>query len=487
MLRQSELKHQFDNKPLKAVRKQDLRSPAIARLSRGSSIRYSRIVALISLDCILLSLARWLAETYGRDWNPVLNTRENTSLLILIVTLEIGLLAAAGLYKSGHYRRNYAGIVKAITLANVLLLLISFLYFPDELVSRSTFLLSCFLGIVFVWIGHFIADTVIKLIRHRGIIRHPIFVFCRSEDVEKVASLVEQEDYYRFAGWSDLELLEGEHLKATLAQIGNLGVSEVFVCTRSSIQNPMFLYWTLRNAGITLYFLSIELDPLFRESEFSTVGGVPCIRFAPPAITGIDFWMKRVIDFCLAVFVLTLASPLYLAIALLIKLDSPGSIFYRQNRVGLHGHPFKVWKFRTMVVNAEQLQQQLEQQNQTKDGILFKIKADPRITRVGRFLRRYSLDELPQVFNVLLGEMSFVGPRPLPLRDVEKFSEHHFIRHEVLPGISGLWQVSGRSDIDNFEDVLRLDIRYIENWSLWLDLQIILKTFQVILKKTGAY
>lgn len=140
-----------------------------------------------------------------------------------------------------------------------------------------------------------------------------------------------------------------------------------------------------------------------------------------------------------------------------------------------------------MVQNAAELQKQLEAQNQNKDGILFKIKDDPRITRVGKFLRQYSLDELPQVFNVLFGEMSFVSPRPLPTRDVEKFAEHHFIRHEVLPGIIGLWQVSGRSDIDNFEDVFRLDTRYIENWSLWLDLQIIFRTVQVMLQKAGAY
>jgi lipopolysaccharide/colanic/teichoic acid biosynthesis glycosyltransferase len=140
-----------------------------------------------------------------------------------------------------------------------------------------------------------------------------------------------------------------------------------------------------------------------------------------------------------------------------------------------------------MRADAEKLQKELETLNETKDGILFKIKDDPRITRVGKFLRRYSLDELPQLFNVLRGEMSLVGPRPLPVRDVDKFSEHHFIRHEVLPGITGLWQVSGRSNITDFEQVISLDLTYIENWSLKLDLEILLKTFMVILQKQGAY
>lgn len=217
------------------------------------------------------------------------------------------------------------------------------------------------------------------------------------------------------------------------------------------------------------------------------IGGSPTLTFPPPVITGIDFWTKRIFDFCCAALLLILAAPLYILIALLIKLDSPGPIFYRQTRIGLHGKPFKAWKFRTMVANAHKLQKQLEAFNEMKDGVMFKIKDDPRVTRVGKFLRRYSLDELPQVFNVLLGEMSLVGPRPFPTRDVQRFNEHHFIRHEVLPGITGLWQVSGRSNITDFEQVIQLDLTYIENWSIWLDLKILLQTVRVVLRKTGAY
>lgn len=217
------------------------------------------------------------------------------------------------------------------------------------------------------------------------------------------------------------------------------------------------------------------------------IGEVPCLSIPAPIITGSDFWVKRVFDLCCSIIFLLILSPFYLAIALLIKLDSPGSVFFRQERIGLHCKKFKVWKFRTMVVNAEKLQAGLEAKNEIKDGVLFKLKHDPRITRIGKFLRRYSLDELPQLFNVLLGEMSLVGPRPLPVRDVERFQTPHFIRQEVLPGITGLWQVSGRSNIDNFEDAVKLDITYIENWSLWLDLTILLKTVGVVLQKTGAY
>ncbi|HEY9693945.1 MAG TPA: exopolysaccharide biosynthesis polyprenyl glycosylphosphotransferase [Oculatellaceae cyanobacterium] len=196
---------------------------------------------------------------------------------------------------------------------------------------------------------------------------------------------------------------------------------------------------------------------------------------------------KRICDICFAALLIILTAPLFLCIALLIKLDSPGAVFYKQERMGLHNKIFTIWKFRTMVVDADERHKELEQLNEMKDGVLFKLKDDPRITRVGKFLRSSSLDELPQLFNVLLGDMSLVGPRPFALRDIEKISKRHYIRHAVLPGITGFWQVSGRSNITDFEQVVRLDTYYIENWSILLDLKILLKTIVVVLKKTGAY
>lgn len=147
-----------------------------------------------------------------------------------------------------------------------------------------------------------------------------------------------------------------------------------------------------------------------------------------------------------------------------------------------------MWKFRTMVVNAEHQQAKLELQNQNPDGVMFKIKDDPRIIRVGHFLRHSSIDELPQLFNVMSGQMSLVGPRPLPIRDVERFEEWHHIRHQVLPGITGLWQISGRADLcEDFNDVVRLDLYYIDNWSLNLDLTILIETIRIVIFRQGAY
>jgi exopolysaccharide biosynthesis polyprenyl glycosylphosphotransferase len=281
--------------------------------------------------------------------------------------------------------------------------------------------------------------------------------------------------------------LDKSNLKVLVEAIRYLGVSEVFVCSWSSIKDQMLLYWSLRNAGISLRILSLDFEAFYRKSSILMLGGIPTIQFSPPLVAGLDFWVKRSFDFCVSAILIILLAPLLLGLAILIKLDSPGPFFYKQERVGLHGNLFKVLKFRTMVIDADKLQKELEAQNEMKDGVLFKMKDDPRITRVGKFLRRTSLDELPQLFNILFGQMSLVGPRPLPVRDVQKFSEHHFIRHEVMPGITGLWQVSGRSNITDFEQVVRLDSFYIENWSLWLDIQILGRTALVLLKRQGAY
>ncbi len=209
----------------------------------------------------------------------------------------------------------------------------------------------------------------------------------------------------------------------------------------------------------------------------------PCL---PTKLTKWNYLLKRVFDFLGAVILLTLCFPLFLVIVPLIVLDSPGTVFFKQTRIGLRGEKFVIWKFRTMKQNSEKTQSELEAKNEIAGGILFKIKHDPRITRVGKYLRKYSLDEIPQLFNVLLGQMSLVGPRPLPVRDVEKMPSMYYVRHSIVPGITGLGQISGRSNCSS-EEYLEWDIYYIENWSLRLDLKILLKTIPSIFLKIGAF
>jgi exopolysaccharide biosynthesis polyprenyl glycosylphosphotransferase len=195
--------------------------------------------------------------------------------------------------------------------------------------------------------------------------------------------------------------------------------------------------------------------------------------------------MKRMLDIAGSLGGLLVLSPLLIGIAVLIKLTSSGPVFFRQKRVGADEKVFFCYKFRSMYEDAEARQAELEAQNEA-DGAIFKMKNDPRITPVGRFIRRWSIDELPQLINVLKGEMSLVGPRPLPVRDFERMSDLHKKRLATIPGITGHWQISGRSNL-SFEDMVRLDLYYIENWSLSLDIKIIIKTLGAVLRHEGAY
>jgi exopolysaccharide biosynthesis polyprenyl glycosylphosphotransferase len=217
------------------------------------------------------------------------------------------------------------------------------------------------------------------------------------------------------------------------------------------------------------------------------VAGLPLIGLKQTKISGWNLLVKRLIDVCLSLVILVAFSWLFVLIALAIKLDSPGPIFFRQERVGRNGRRFTCYKFRTMVVDAEAQLVQLQQlYGSDEDDLLFKLRDDPRCTRVGRFLRRSSLDELPQFSNVLLGDMSVVGPRPAVPLEVARYEEWHYDRLAVLPGLTGLWQVSGRSDL-TFDEMVRLDLYYAENWSPWLDLKTILRTVPAILTARGAY
>jgi lipopolysaccharide/colanic/teichoic acid biosynthesis glycosyltransferase len=197
--------------------------------------------------------------------------------------------------------------------------------------------------------------------------------------------------------------------------------------------------------------------------------------------------LKRLCDIVLGSVMVLVSAPLMLLIAIAIKLDSRGPVFFRQSRVGLGGREFKMWKFRSMSLIAEEQQDQMARFSTYGDGRLFKIPGDPRISRVGRGLRRFSLDELPQLFNVLSGEMSLVGPRPPVPAEVRHYESRHYVRLTVVPGMTGPWQVNGRNLVTDFEEVVRLERGYIESWSFRTDLSIMLRTIGVVLSGKGAY
>jgi exopolysaccharide biosynthesis polyprenyl glycosylphosphotransferase len=237
--------------------------------------------------------------------------------------------------------------------------------------------------------------------------------------------------------------------------------------------------------GVSVHVAPSTMEILVDRAEFVPGQSVPLFTLRPPVFDGIDYALKRSFDLVLSTVALVILSPILLAIAIAVKLGSQGPVIYRSIRPGMAGKPFACFKFRTMREHADQIQDDLEELNELS-GALFKIRQDPRLTSVGRFLRRFSLDELPQLVNVVRGEMSLVGPRPLPMRDFERLEDWHKKRYLVLPGITGLWQVSGRAELD-FDDLVRLDFLYLERWSIFLDLSILMRTVPAVLSRRGAF
>jgi len=238
--------------------------------------------------------------------------------------------------------------------------------------------------------------------------------------------------------------------------------------------------------GVEAWLVADFFGTQISRANFDELFGHPLLVFRSAPEASWQGLVKQLLDFFGAVILLTLSSWVLAILALMVKLTSSGPVFFRQQRSGLNGAPFTIYKFRTMVTNAEQLQHELEAMNEMT-GPVFKVTNDPRITAIGKWLRRYSLDELPQLFNVLRGEMSLVGPRPLPVDEVKRFNDlAHRRRLSVKPGLTCLWQVSGRNQISDFKDWVRLDLEYIDNWSLWLDLKILCRTIPVVFIGTGA-
>ncbi len=473
-----------NNKPSLKDLNQDLRSAKFPRLQKGIIIRSLRILSLLTFDIIALTLAWKMALILGTNFQTPWTQKK--SFLIINIVVQISILAANKLYKEGFPRRNYVEIVKAVSFSILILLLIAFLYEPNRYISRSSFLLFWLLSVFCICISRLFVDTVTSFIRNNGKLCHPIFLISDKQDEKYHISLIDKAKAYKVLRIADSTCLDLANREATFGYIRRLGIVEAFI-SWNAIKNRQYICWHFQTAGIHIRILPTQQESHHPKSEFIWIDNALCSKISAPVFVGIDFWLKRCFDLVSSSILIFLLLPIYLLIAILIKIDSPGNIFFCQKRIGLNGKEFKIWKFRTMVTDADKMQAKLESHNEIKDGVLFKLKEDPRVTRIGKFLRRYSLDELPQLFNVVVGEMSLVGPRPLPVRDVERFQQHHFIRQEVLPGITGLWQVSGRSNIETFEDAVKLDIRYIENWSFWLDLQILFQTVSVVLQKTGAY
>ncbi len=297
---------------------------------------------------------------------------------------------------------------------------------------------------------------------------------------------------FRFKGFVALTEREAESgdadvigdVRNTLQLARSLFVDEIFFSVPADKKLVIALVEEARALDIDVRVVPDLYDGLAWNAPVEYIGQFPTIPLHRRDFPIGSFLMKRMLDIALSSLALFVLSPIMLVIALAVRFGSPGPIFYKAARIGRKGRTFSCFKFRTMVVNADKLKADLEHMNE-REGVLFKIVNDPRITRVGRVLRKYSLDELPQFYNVLRGDMSLVGPRPPIASEVEQYDLAHLRRLDVLPGITGLWQVEARQD-PSFDSYISLDTAYVENWSFWLDLKILARTVGVVFSGTGS-
>ena len=455
--------------------------------------RAARVLVLMALDVGGVFLAIWSAlviktllvapEHLERTFDQ---TKDFAPLACLVTLL---LFARSGLYRDRALRPGFSRVIASLFQVTVVVLVYAEIegeHFSSYYIFYGSLVFALLYVSAFRWLFERASGA---LLRAAGYRRRAVLVGSGSH-IEAVAHALRDSSEIEPYGFVSLSPLSGNGLR-DFRSLDSLerhfdAVDEVLIADPDFPQeSAVELVDRCHRHGVRVRVAPSTMEILMDRVEFVPGQALPLFELKPPVFEGIDFVVKRAFDVAGATILLVLLSPVLALIAIAIRLSSRGPVLYRSMRPGIGGRPFACLKFRTMVHGAEHLQDDLEQANELS-GALFKIRHDPRVTRVGRFLRRWSLDELPQLFNVLRGEMSLVGPRPLPQRDYDRLEEWHRKRYLVLPGITGLWQVSGRSELD-FDELVRLDFLYLERWSVFLDLSILLKTVPAVVRARGAW
>ena len=420
-----------------------------------------------------------------------------SSLMLTLIPLWLVIFAATGVY----HRKNLLGgtleyqlVFRATTVGMMVVIIAGFLA-PDFVIARGWLLMAWLLTFLLTAAGRFWFRRLIYAMRKRGYFVRSTLIVGNNEEGQLMA---EQLQLWTTSGLEPIGMIGNSDTHARgLPVLGSLdqldevveryNVGELVLATSALNREEMLEIF--RKYGMSerpnLRLSSGLFEIITTSLDVHEIGYVPLLTVNKVRLTGADRTLKLFIDYALIIPGLFLISPFLLLMAILVKLDSPGPVIHRRRVMGVNGKQFDAYKFRTMSTNGDQLLAEIpELQAELAEN--HKLKHDPRITRVGRFLRRYSLDELPQVFNVLKREMSLVGPRMISPAEMEKYDQWGINLLTVHPGITGLWQVSGRSDL-SYEDRVRMDMHYVRNWSLWLDLQLLVQTIPAVLRARGAY
>jgi exopolysaccharide biosynthesis polyprenyl glycosylphosphotransferase len=460
---------------------------------------------LVMVAMFLLAAAVVYLQNNTITFHEFLHMRfkvENYALFSGFVLVWHVIFSGFGLYHSyrlSSIRVEMADFLKAIILG-VLIIFISAWIFAIEIVT-PVFLLIFGCGISIVTISsRLVLRRLLKWTRLQGRNLRHMLVVGTNERARRFVRKIESRSElgYCFIGFVD-DQWKGNgdlakygwqlvsNLKGFNAYIRDNVVDEVVIALpmKSLYLEASRIFTICEEQGIIVRNLSDIFKSKRAQSKTEYLEGEPIIAHYSVAMDGWQFGVKRVFDLLLSIILLLVLSPLFLLIALLIKLDSPGPVFFIQERVGFGKRRFRLYKFRSMIDGADKLQAQLKALNEAS-GPVFKIKNDPRVTKIGKFLRKISIDELPQLFNVIKGDMSLVGPRPLPIKDYKGFNkDFHRRRFSIRPGITCLWQVNGRSSVP-FEKWMQMDMQYIDDWSLWMDFKILVKTIPAVFRGFGA-
>ncbi|HST56530.1 MAG TPA: sugar transferase [Solirubrobacteraceae bacterium] len=474
------------------------RPPVLSFLLRmDTARRVVRVISLLALDLAGVELAIFTALLLKAAVLGHVHVgeafHESRRILAFAYLVTALLFARSGLYAERSQRPGLTRIVGCLFQVAFVALLFAVVN-GEHFSSFYIFYGSLGFALAYVSSGRYLYERVTGLLlRAAGYQRRAVLVGT-GEHIRDVAHALEQtqQSPIHVVGFISLNPLPDNGLRS----LGSLSDLDAILSTQRIdeiiIADPDFpqaeaveLVDQCHRRGVRVRIAPSTMEILIHRAEFVPGESVPLFELKPPVFEGVDFALKRTFDVLGSMLLLLMLSPLLLALVLAVRLTSRGPIMFHSMRRGIGQRPFACLKFRTMYTDAEHQQPELERLNEAS-GALFKIRDDPRLTPVGRFLRRFSLDELPQLVNVLRGDMSLVGPRPLPERDFQMLAEWHRKRYLVLPGITGLWQVSGRSELD-FDDLVHLDFLYLERWSLALDLTILVKTIPAVLLQRGAY
>ncbi|MDQ3603668.1 MAG: sugar transferase [Actinomycetota bacterium] len=443
--------------------------------------RFTSVLILVLADALALGLGgvAWVAG--GRS-DPAIG------LAPLLLAAWITVFAAFRLYDRAPVRRSPGGLIGAAFCWAGLVTIGATIY-PESGLGLGEIASAAVLGLLCSGALRFLYERAIGRIYRRGFGQTPVLLLGDDEGRTRLRRMMEHAPgAYVLAGEVDLGSGGAEEYLTSVREVLDRTQARGVVLVGAEglpDEELLELVHSVRLRGVPLRVVPGAFALMRSRTILSEGMGLPLLEVHYPGLDNTQRTLKRVLDVTVSVGGLVLLSPFFLAVAIAVRFDSPGPVLFRQKRVGADEKVFVCYMFRSMQRDAEVRQAALEDLNEAK-GPAFKIKDDPRVTRVGRFLRRWSIDESPQLVNVLKGEMSLVGPRPLPVRDFLGMEESHKRRLGAVPGMTGYWQTSGRSDL-SFEEMVRLDLYYIENWSLSFDLKIILKTLGAVLRREGAY